>query len=824
MSLQDEKPSNKDLLWIYWHVIALIYSLNSWFFNNSVIWLTWEWWNWKSTMMNLIKNSINEKYDEKYDVIQINPWEYKDDIDFFDILIKKLFIWYKKLFINFLNKNFEKIIKYGFCFIILCLIIIVFGFYQQIKEIYQNISSLLIWLWFFWLITLILAQKDILKYLYWKTKIWFIFNYTQIWEESKRFKELILERTKSGKKIIFLVDDLDRCSPKQVENILKTIVLFWNQKDTIFILWFDEKIIIENLKKVLELKDMSDDEKIKAYIEKIVHLQIPIPQIDQNDVSNYIDSKLKKWVDFNIENINLSIDYLDDKKELIEKQLAEDSFKNDLFEMISLKTPRGINTSFRTIYYNWIYLSVLEYYWYFNLIDIEILLKTSILKQLYWNVFNYLFSLKNIEEIFTTIFYILNYENILKNNIDKKELKILEKKYLSDFISVIEDVFYNQKNETDILKQKNIFEAKLSNIKNEIEKQTNILNELQYRLEKQNLKKEEKEELRKKINTSRSDENRRLLKLELFSTELNNDEKEKLWTKTKKIEIDISQLSDEEKYLDYFDENYKKLFDICHNLILNRKKLKNIFPQHEKCKYFLNDILFWEYHKKSSLYNIFCSKDESKLETNLDTFKKYYNPPKLNDILLIKITNSIEKQNLDDFTQWLRLYLDIDKKEISSQKAICLLNNSIFIKDKKVEKLLKELEITNKILFWKLLNKLLDDIEYYFNLRNNINNNLEKILTSFSKILWLQEIDNDSKKIKLFQMDLIKRYVRIILQLNLQYRIKEIWDIMILDKFNERLFKYYLNMNLWKWWAYLKKYLIKNKDELSEKKREILEK
>jgi len=147
MSLQDEKPSNKDLLWIYWHVIALVYSLNSWFFNNSVIWLTWEWWNWKSTMMNLIKNLINEKYDKSYEVISINPWEYNDDIDFFDILLKNLFIWYTKIFVNFLKKKLEKIIKYVFFLIMLFLFVIMFGFDQKIKDLYQQISSFLISLW-----------------------------------------------------------------------------------------------------------------------------------------------------------------------------------------------------------------------------------------------------------------------------------------------------------------------------------------------------------------------------------------------------------------------------------------------------------------------------------------------------------------------------------------------------------------------------------------------------------------------------------------------------------------------------------------------------
>lgn len=114
-----ENSSNEDLLWIYGHVISLAYSIESWFLNNSTIWLTWEWWNWKSTIMWLTKNLIEWKkeYDAKYRIININPWEYNENIDFFDILLKNLFIGYRKIFINFLKNNLEKILNIMFIII-----------------------------------------------------------------------------------------------------------------------------------------------------------------------------------------------------------------------------------------------------------------------------------------------------------------------------------------------------------------------------------------------------------------------------------------------------------------------------------------------------------------------------------------------------------------------------------------------------------------------------------------------------------------------------------------------------------------------------------
>jgi hypothetical protein len=40
--------------------------------------------------MNLTKDLIKEKYNSKYLIIDINPWEYNENTDFFDILIKKI--------------------------------------------------------------------------------------------------------------------------------------------------------------------------------------------------------------------------------------------------------------------------------------------------------------------------------------------------------------------------------------------------------------------------------------------------------------------------------------------------------------------------------------------------------------------------------------------------------------------------------------------------------------------------------------------------------------------------------------------------------------
>ena len=160
MSKQNEKISGKkDLLWIYGQVIALVYLLNNNSFQNkSVIWLTWEWWNWKSTMMNLIRNLIEKKYEKSYKTISINPWEYNEEVDFFDILLKEFWqkISFKDKMIKYVNyiyifKNifwtfYILLLIWWILFVVLYIIYNLFFYWQTLNwmlEILKNIIFLI---------------------------------------------------------------------------------------------------------------------------------------------------------------------------------------------------------------------------------------------------------------------------------------------------------------------------------------------------------------------------------------------------------------------------------------------------------------------------------------------------------------------------------------------------------------------------------------------------------------------------------------------------------------------------------------------------------
>jgi hypothetical protein len=616
---------------------------------------------------------------------------------------------------------------------------------EIVKNISFFVSPFLIYLW----------------YVHFKSDFWFLNQYLLIWEQKDRFLNIIKNQTKKWTKILFFIDDLDRCSEKQVVNILKTIVLFWNQKNSVFILWYDENIIIEKLKKELNLKD---DISVKSYIEKIINLQISIPKIDKNDVSNYIDWNFNKQSAFNIVNLDLPLKFLTMKESWIEEQFQNQQFKDDLFDLISSKTPRWINTWYRTVYYNFIYLIVLESYWYITFEpDINLLLKASILKQKFWDIFNKILLSQNSDSTILNIFHIIKQRDNLNNILVKlkKEKNKLEKEWL------FEKYFsYNI-----VLKTLKEYYSDKVDDSHTLEKMSESIYEETFKLKNLILK----------------EKNPKLQKYHDFISDFEDD----FW------KYELLKDSIDEIYLNFLETKQKELIEIFS------------FDQNE-----LNNFINY-----------------------------YYNPPKINNWLLVKfinLQNNWEKITFFKLKKLLIEYIKIedDSNNESEKTMIFLCKNLVFKKDKnwpKVKIIFEELK-KDKIFFWKFIQKLILDLdnyfkknEWYFNLgennkrRYNSFENIKLVVSVISKLLNLE----CSEKINslMFENNFMKNYFLMIIKLNLKHRIKEIIDVMILQKFNPWLFKYYLvlnaSINNWKWNKYLNDSLQNKFDILNSKKQEI---
>jgi len=101
-------------------------------------------------------------------------------------------------------------------------------------------------------------------------------------EEYSKLEKLILEKTKCEKLVVF-IDDLDRCEPENVLNLLSAIKLFFIFGNrTIFVCGLDEKAVDEAVK--VRYKEVV---KSGEYMEKIFDISFDMPKPDINKMIAY---------------------------------------------------------------------------------------------------------------------------------------------------------------------------------------------------------------------------------------------------------------------------------------------------------------------------------------------------------------------------------------------------------------------------------------------------------------------------------------------------------------------------------------------------------
>ena len=90
------------------------------------------------------------------------------------------------------------------------------------------------------------------------------------------------------KRVVVLVDDLDRCQPERIIDTLEAIKLFLSVNRTTFIVAADENVIKYSIKqKYPPLENFAVDLD-NEYIEKIIQLPIQIPELSSKDIQNYL--------------------------------------------------------------------------------------------------------------------------------------------------------------------------------------------------------------------------------------------------------------------------------------------------------------------------------------------------------------------------------------------------------------------------------------------------------------------------------------------------------------------------------------------------------
>lgn len=97
---------------------------------------------------------------------------------------------------------------------------------------------------------------------------------------------------KSGKdRVILFVDDLDRLNPQKAVELLEVLKNFLDCENCVFVLAIDYKVVSQGVK--LKYNNVLDDDKGKAFFEKIIQLPFKVPVVEYN-LFNYVKHSLQE--------------------------------------------------------------------------------------------------------------------------------------------------------------------------------------------------------------------------------------------------------------------------------------------------------------------------------------------------------------------------------------------------------------------------------------------------------------------------------------------------------------------------------------------------
>lgn len=131
---------------------------------------------------------------------------------------------------------------------------------------------------------------------------------TKIYIEQIRFLEQFQEKFAklikthiAPKRLVVFVDDLDRCLPEKAIEVLEAIKLFLDVEHCVFMLGLDQEVIARGIE--MKYKEFGAKEGEGAsftiegvrYLEKIIQLPFQIPQVEKNDMGDFVTGLSADW-------------------------------------------------------------------------------------------------------------------------------------------------------------------------------------------------------------------------------------------------------------------------------------------------------------------------------------------------------------------------------------------------------------------------------------------------------------------------------------------------------------------------------------------------
>jgi hypothetical protein len=120
----------------------------------------------------------------------------------------------------------------------------------------------------------------------------------------RRIADVYLKDPDHPRRLVIFVDDLDRCRPKRVAEVLEAVKLFFDLPGLIFVFALDNA----QLERAVMADYGFDQTEARIYLEKIFQLTVPLPRKGIADLLEFLDSNLRNvGVEAISENISVAI-------------------------------------------------------------------------------------------------------------------------------------------------------------------------------------------------------------------------------------------------------------------------------------------------------------------------------------------------------------------------------------------------------------------------------------------------------------------------------------------------------------------------------------
>lgn len=221
------------------------------------------WGSGKSSLLSLLQESLETKHPDKFMIISFNPWIHRREPNMLVPLLHAIHDATRTKFSN-VSDSAKKIFD----------VLARLGADLLLKAVTVNAVDL--------------DRLDKLEKQY-------LEGHRAIESEMRKLRETLENWAKEihgpkedGKRIVFVIDDLDRCEPNEIIDVLEAIKLFLDVPHVVVVLAVDKEVIDRGIEVRYSKFDFAVGRQAALgaeYLEKMVQLPVTLPPLGESDIT-----------------------------------------------------------------------------------------------------------------------------------------------------------------------------------------------------------------------------------------------------------------------------------------------------------------------------------------------------------------------------------------------------------------------------------------------------------------------------------------------------------------------------------------------------------